>query len=177
MFGLSYGNRIVKLKNGTSSDRYVEIERLLRQFGIVDSMEEFRNNTTRYINEQLIKLIPLLICTVILVIVALCTISALNAKKRIKYVWNSVYMRFTMEKLSASYNLTKHCFITAFICGISSFCRHKYTGNYRSDELSQLFIWGFGNLLFVLAIVLIYILCSIIMPIGIMHNVTPQKKY
>lgn len=166
------GNRIVKLKNGTSSDRYVEIERLLRQFGIVDSMEEFRNNTTRYINEQLIKLIPLLICTVILVIVSSVSISALNAKKRIKY-FGILYICGSQWKNCLVINLI-NSFITAFMSGIFTYAAInvlKITGMLKATVISM----GLWQFIVCLVIVLLYILCSIIMPIGIMTRNTPKE--
>lgn len=77
------GNQIVTLKDNVSNERFKELELYLRDYGRVFDFEDFRENSLVYINGQLIKLVPMLICVIVLVIVSSVSASAVNIKKRL----------------------------------------------------------------------------------------------
>lgn len=166
------GNRIVTLKDGTSDDRNLEIMRYLRQYGIVTELDEFRDNTVIYINGQLIKLIPFLICTMILVVVSSVSISALNAKKRIKY-FGILYICGSRWKGCLYVNLVNNL-ITAFMSGVVTYVIIKMLE--ITDILTTTVIsMGLWQFVACLVIIIIYLVCSFVMPIVIMSRNTPKE--
>ena len=166
------GNRIVTLKDGTSDDRNLEIMRYLRQYGIVTELDEFRDNTVIYINGQLIKLIPFLICTMILVVVISVSISALNAKKRIKY-FGILYICGSRWKGCLYVNLVNNL-ITAFMSGVVTYVIIKMLE--ITDILTTTVIsMGLWQFVACLVIIIIYLVCSFVMPIVIMSRNTPKE--
>lgn len=78
------GNKqIIKYKSGLSDEK---IEELNKEFNSVSVMtlNKFSSASKLYVYEQIIKLLPLLICIVLLVIVSTVSISALNVKGGLK---------------------------------------------------------------------------------------------
>lgn len=78
------GDLIITLKDDVSEQRYQELEFYLRDFGRVFRLDEFRKNSMIYINGQLVKLVPMLICIIILVVVSSVSASALSVKNRLR---------------------------------------------------------------------------------------------
>lgn len=93
------GNQIVTLKDNVSNERFKELELYLRDYGRVFDFEDFRENSLVYINGQLIKLVPMLICVIVLVIVSSVSASAVNIKKETWRLWYLLSLRSKVERI------------------------------------------------------------------------------
>ncbi len=82
-YSISGNKQIIKYKSGLSDEK---IEALNKEFNSVSVMtlNKFSSASKLYVYEQIIKLLPLLICIVLLVIVSTVSISALNVKGGLK---------------------------------------------------------------------------------------------
>jgi hypothetical protein len=168
----SCGNLIVKLADNTSEERITELEFYLRDYSRTFTLDKFRENSLIYINGQLIKLVPMLICIIILVIVSSVSASALSVKSRIKdygiyYIcgskWNScVLIGFVGNLLTA-------VMAAAIAVCISNIMTVK--GIFENTVI------GFGKLHFLccMGIVILNMAISLIIPIIVMKRNTPKE--
>ena len=164
-------SRICIVNDNLTENEYTKLYRNIRQYGIITSLDDFRNNTTTYISSELIKLLPIFISLFILVIVSSVSISALNIKERIKeygifYIcgsgWKScILINFINNILTA---------ITSFIITLIILNIMKISG-FLGNTVITLGKW---QLLVCGGIVVVNLLISLIMPIGIMRKNTPR---
>lgn len=164
---LSNRKQLIKYKNDASQQEIDEMNNFLRGFGPTVDMKEFYNRSQNYFYNQMLKIVPLLICTVLLVVVSTISISALNIKNNIKlysifYVCGSnrrqcLSLCFFNSTLTVLIGLA----ITYIIMNISNI----------SGILGQTVIQiTNGGILMCAVAVLVHIACSMIMPVVLMNK-------
>lgn len=164
---LSNRKQLIKYKNDAPQQEIDEINNFLRSFGPTVDMKEFYNRSQNYFYNQMLKIVPLLICTVLLVVVSTISISALNIKNNIKlysifYVCGSnrgqcLSLCFFNSTLTTLIGLA----ITYIIMNISNI----------SGILGQTVIQiTNGGILMCAVAVLVHITCCMIMPVVLMNK-------
>ncbi len=164
---LSNRKQLIKYKSDASQQEIDEMNNLLRGLGPTVEMKEFYNSSQNYFYNQMLKIVPLLICTVLLIIVSTISISALTIKNNIKlysiyYVCGSdrrqcLTLYFFNSALTALIGLA----VTYIIMNISNI----------SGILGQTVIQiTNGGILMSAVAILLHIACSMIMPMVLMNN-------
>lgn len=168
----SYGNLIIRLKDSTSEERITELEFYLRDYGRTFMLDDFKENSMVYINGQLIKLVPMLICIIILVIVSSVSASALTVKKRLKD-YGIYYICGSKWNSCVFIGLIGNLFTAVMAGGIAVCISNVLTlkGIYENTVI------GFGklHLLCCSCICIFNIIISLIIPIIIMKRNTPKE--
>lgn len=78
-YTINQNKQIIRYKNGLSDEQIKNINKKFNSIGYI-TLDKFKSASKLYVYEQIIKLLPLLICIVLLVIVSTVSISALNVK-------------------------------------------------------------------------------------------------
>ena len=166
------GNQIVTLKDNVSNERFKEIELYLRDYGRVFDFEDFRENSLVYINGQLIKLVPMLICVIVLVIVSSVSASAVNIKKRlgdygIYYLCGAKWNAYIRIDLVCDL-MTAVMAAAIAVCISNVLTMSKFMGN-------TVISFGWLHLIGCVCIVILNILISLLIPGVIMRRNTPNE--
>lgn len=166
------GNQIVTLKDNVSNERFKELELYLRDCGRVFDFEDFRENSLVYINGQLIKLVPMLICVIVLVIVSSVSASAVNIKKRlgdygIYYLCGAKWNAYIKIDLVCDL-MTAVMAAAIAVCISNVLTMSKFMGN-------TVISFGWLHLIGCVSIVILNILISLLIPGVIMRRNTPNE--
>lgn len=166
------GNQIVTLKDNVSNERFKELELYLRDYGRVFDFEDFRENSLVYINGQLIKLVPMLICVIVLVIVSSVSASAVNIKKRlgdygIYYLCGAKWNAYIKIDLVCDL-MTAVMAAAIAVCISNVLTMSKFMGN-------TVISFGWLHLIGCVSIVILNILISLLIPGVIMRRNTPNE--
>lgn len=167
--GYSISNRkqLIKYKSDASQQEIDEMNNLLRGLGPTVDMKEFYNRSQNYFYNQMLKIVPLLICTILLIVVSTISISALNIKNNIKlysvfYVCGSNRRKcLCLCLFNSILTVVIGIAITYIIMSISNI----------SGALGQtvIQITNIGILMCAVAVV-VHIVCSMIMPVVLMNK-------
>ena len=167
--GYSISNRkqLIKYKSDASQQEIDEMNNLLRGLGPTVDMKEFYDRSQNYFYNQMLKIVPLLICTILLIVVSTISISALNIKNNIKlysvfYVCGSNRRKcLCLCLFNSILTVVIGIAITYIIMSISNI----------SGALGQtvIQITNIGILMCAIAVV-IHIVCSMIMPVVLMNK-------
>ena len=166
------GNQIVTLKDNVSNERFKELELYLRDYGRVFDFEDFRENSLVYINGQLIKLVPMLICVIVLVIVSSVSASAVNIKKRlgdygIYYLCGAKWNAYIKIDLVCDL-MTAVMAAAIAVCISNVLTMSEFMGN-------TVISFGWLHLIGCVCIVILNILISLLIPGVIMRRNTPNE--
>lgn len=166
------GNMIVGFKDSVSGERAEELELSLRDYGRVFSLDKLRKNSMVYISGQLAKLLPMLICVVVMVIVSSVSASALNVKSRLKdhsiyYVCGSKWSSCLMI------GFVENVLTVVLASGAAAVLWKIFTlkGFFKSTVI----IFGKYQLMVCVGIALLDIAAAIILPAVIMKRNTPKE--
>jgi hypothetical protein len=167
------GLQIVNFSDSLSDSQRTELKSQLEGYGnIIDDTESINERSLKYINGEMIKLLPLLICIFVLVAVSSVSLSALSAKKNLKlygiyYLCGSGWKNCTLINLTNNAITSLAGILTAVVavavikgCGLLS---------------NTVFTFGRTQLLSVLGVVLLNLLISMVMPAVIMKRNTPKE--
>ena len=167
--GYSISNRkqLIKYKSDASQQEIDEMNNLLRGLGPTVDMKEFYDRSQNYFYNQMLKIVPLLICTILLIVVSTISISALNIKNNIKlysvfYVCGSNRRKcLCLCLFNSILTVVIGIAITYIIMSISNI----------SGALGQtvIQITNIGILMCAVAVV-VHIVCSMIMPVVLMNK-------
>lgn len=167
--GYSISNRkqLIKYKSNASQQEIDEMNNLLRGLGPTVDMKEFYDRSQNYFYNQMLKIVPLLICTILLIVVSTISISALNIKNNIKlysvfYVCGSNRRKcLCLCLFNSILTVVIGIAITYIIMSISNI----------SGALGQtvIQITNIGILMCAVAVV-VHIVCSMIMPVVLMNK-------
>jgi hypothetical protein len=120
----------------------------------------------------MIKLMPLLICIFVLVAVSSVSLSALRAKKNLK-LYGIYYVCGSKWNNCILINLINNT-ITS-VAGVLTALIAVNIIKIKGLLANTVFTFGGVQLLFVLAVILLNLLISMLMPIGIMRRNTPKE--
>lgn len=165
------GNIIVRLDNDVSRERTEELEFYLRNFGTVTPLCEFRENSEIYINGELVKLLPILICVIILVITSSVSAGAIRTKGSLRsyavyYICGAKWSGCVAITLVSNILTTALATMLAVIA-----CKIPAVSAKMSSTVISFGKWQF---LFCLAIVVFNTITSMIIPYLILKKNSPK---
>ncbi|MCD7811701.1 MAG: hypothetical protein LUG91_07620 [Ruminococcus sp.] len=135
-------------------------------------LNEMKSNSMDFIFSQLYTLFPILVCILILTLVGAISTSALSAKRQLRN-YAVYYICGLKWKQCAVINLFSSliCILISFALSIIAAFIAKATG-ILGDTVISLGVW---QILGCVVIMIIYVLFSIILPLNIIGNNTPNK--
>ena len=167
--GCSISNRkqLIKYNSDATQQEIDEINNLLRGLGPTVDMKEFYDRSQNYFYNQILKIVPLLICAILLIVVSTISISALNIKNNIK-LYSVFYVCGSNRKQCLCLCLF-NSILTALIGTAIAFIIMNISN--VSGILGQTVIQttAIGILLCVVAII-IHLVCSMVMPAVLMNK-------
>jgi hypothetical protein len=171
--GILKGVQIVNFKENLSESEKNDLKTQLGQYGtVIDDTKNINERSLKYINGEMIKLMPLLICIFVLVAVSSVSLSALRAKKNLK-LYGIYYVCGSKWNNCILINLINNT-ITS-VAGILTALIAVNIIKIKGLLANTIFTFGGVQLLFVLAVILLNLLISMLMPIGIMRRNTPKE--
>lgn len=163
------GNKqIIKYKSGLSDEK---IEALNKEFNSVSVMtlNKFSSASKLYVYEQIIKLLPLLICIALLVIVSTVSISALNVKGGLKTY--SIFYVCGSDRGQCLGVCLINSILTAGLAAVVSVILMNVGSISGLLGATVIKASSFGILACAIAFIL-HIICSMVMPITLMSKGT-----
>ena len=138
----------------------------------IATLSEYNENTLDYINEQYIKLLPILLCVFVIVIAELICSAPLHTKEQIRNygVYFLCGARFKgCLKESLAYSLL--ILSGAVIIGLSAFAL------FQSTEYAELFEHNFAanNMIITFAIIAAMLVLSLVIPFFMVRRTSPVK--
>lgn len=135
--------------------------------GAVKSLDDFKTVSKLYVYEQIIKLVPILICIGLLVIVSTVSISALNVKHGLR-TYSIYYICGSSRSKCLQICLINSILtiVLAFIFAATAMGAGKILG-FLSKTIITISILGIAACT---VVILIHIICSMIMPVTLMNK-------
>ncbi|MCD8187470.1 MAG: hypothetical protein LUD57_02420 [Ruminococcus sp.] len=168
------GNVIIKYNDYTSEETIAENYSKLGQMTTLYSTNGsiIKEGSLDYIFSQIYNLMPIFICVFILTLVGAISTSALSAKRQLRN-YAVYYICGLKWKQCAVINLFSSliCILISFALSIIAAFIAKATG-ILGDTVISLGVW---QILGCVVIMIIYVLFSIILPLNIIGNNTPNK--
>lgn len=168
------GNVIIKYNDDTSEETIAENYSKLGQMTTLYSTNGsiIKEGSLDYIFSQIYNLMPIFICVFILTLVGAISTSALSAKRQLRN-YAVYYICGLKWKQCAVINLFSSliCILISFALSIIAAFIAKATG-ILGDTVISLGVW---QILGCVVIMIIYVLFSIILPLNIIGNNTPNK--
>lgn len=167
-YTINTNKQIIKYKSGLSDE---QIKKLNNELGssIFVTLDDFRSASELYVYEQIIKLLPILICIALLVIVSTVSISALNVKGGLR-TYSIFYVCGSSRSQCLGICLINSIFTVVMAVAFTAIAMNA--GNIF-DLLSKTVITtSVAGVLACAAAVILQIACSMIMPITLMSNGT-----
>ncbi len=168
------GNVIIKYNDDTSEETIAENYSKLGQMATLYSTNGsiIKEGSLDYIFSQIYILMPIFICVFILTLVGAISTSALSAKRQLRnyavyYICGLKWKQCTVINLFSSLI----CILISFALSIIAAFIAKATG-ILGDTVISLGVW---QILGCVVIMIIYVLFSIILPLNIIGNNTPNK--
>ncbi len=154
------------------NDSIIEKYNEMSDFNFCLPGEELVKNTNEYINETYIKMLPIIICVVIVVIIGLIGSIAINTRNQI-YNY-SVYFLCGCRwkdciKISLA-NISIYMIVSVIISVIALYIMNLFNFNYLIGQVYEL-----NNLLISVGILLFMILFSMILPMFIINGTSPVE--
>lgn len=165
--GISNRKQLIKYKSNASQQEIDGMNNLLRGLGPTVDMKDFYDKSQNYFYNQILKIVPLLICAVLLIVVSTISISALNIKNNIK-----LYSVFYVCGSNRRQCLTL-CLFNSILTVLIAVAIAYIVMNVSniSGILKQTVIQiTDSGLLMCAAAVLIHLGCSMIMPVALMSK-------
>lgn len=168
------GNLFIKYLPDTPDEVIDDTDKAIRRLHTLQTstIKDLKRNSLEYIFSQIYNLIPIFICVLILTLVGAISTSALSAKVQLRNyaVFNICGLEW---RKCAIIN-----FWSSFICAMTSFITSVFaivilkTLGILGETVIEIGIW---ELLGCLAIIIIYVALSIILPINIIGSNTPNQ--
>ena len=142
----------------------------MNAYGTTYLFRDIQTESQRFINSELIKLLPLLICIFTLVIVSSVSISALSVKSQLKS-YGIYYLCGSPWNKCLIINLINNLLTEFFSCIIAVILAVLF--RLFSSE-SIIFSFGFYQIAICSVILIFNLLLSFIIPIGLMKRNAPK---
>lgn len=167
-YSISGNKQIIKYKSGLSDEK---IKALNKEFNSVSVMtlNKFSSASKLYVYEQIIKLLPLLICIVLLVIVSTVSISALNVKGGLKTY--SIFYVCGSDRGQCLWVCLINSILTAGLAAVVSVILMNVGSVSGLLGATVIKASSLGILACAIAFIL-HIICSMVMPITLMSKGT-----
>lgn len=167
------GLQIVSFKEGLSQEEKSGLLSELGKYGtIIDETSAVNERSEKYIREELVKLMPLLICVFVLVAVSSVSLSAISVKKNLK-LYGIYYVCGSRWKNCILINLINNVITSA--AGVLTAVIIINVIKVKGLLENTVFSFGKPQLLFTAALIVLNLLISMIIPLGIMKRNTPKE--
>lgn len=171
-YTINTNKQIIKYKNGLSDE---QIQKLNKELGSSTPvpLKDFRSVSELYVYEQIIKLLPILICIVLLVIVSTVSISALNVKSGLRTY--SIYYVCGCDIIRCLGICLLNCILTVVTAIVFALLIVNAGSIFdlSSKIVISMSVTGFFACS---AAVVLQIICSMIMPITLMSKSTLKNN-
>ena len=168
------GNIVVTYSDNTLDEVIAASDRSIKRMHAARSVptEEMKNNSLKYIFSQIYDLMPIFTCILILTLVGTVSTSALSAKHQrrnyaIYYICGLKWRQCSLVNLFSSLICITISFVISLVLTLVA-----TKTDIMSGTVIELGIW---QLLGCLAIALIYVLLSVMLPISIVGRNTPNQ--
>lgn len=172
-----YSSMILTFKNQIDSQVFDEIEKKISEksyysIGLIANLKDFNKNSKEYITEQAKALFPIMVIILIMVLISSISVSAISTRRKLKdyaifYInglqWNQCSLINLYESLIIS--------VISIILSVVTILVIQLTPLAESVKI----IWSIYGFLACLAIMLLYILISMLMPFIIIKHNTPKE--
>ncbi len=168
------GNVFVTYPENTDDSQIEANDQVIRSLAAryTESTETMRQNSLEYIFSQIYNLMPIFICVFILTLVGAVSTSALSAKHQLKN-YAVYYICGLKWKQCAKVNFWSSfiCVMTAFLLSIGIAVVAISTG-VLGETVIEIGLW---QIVGCIAVIIIYILLSLILPLNIIGRSTPNQ--
>jgi len=168
------GNVFVTYPDNASPETIEKGNQTMKQLhsAYTSSTENMKKNSLEYIFSQLYNLMPIFICVLILTLVGAVSTSALSAKRQLKN-YAVYYICGLKWRQCATVNFFSSltCVLISFALSIGSAFIAKTTGLLGGTVIEL----GWWQILGCFAVIIIYMLLSIILPLNIIGSSTPNQ--
>lgn len=158
--------------NETTYDNAAAREQLSKAGGSTVSLDKMYENSRAYLQEELLKLLPIVVVLMILVLVSGVSISALSTRRRLKD-----YAKYYVVGLRWGQCVLVNLFqslITAVAAAVASVAA-LFIAQYTALADMIMIFWNGWVVLAMIGVMALYLLFSMIMPTIMLKSVTPKQ--
>lgn len=165
---------IIKYSENVSEEQLEKQKNLLSNYGAVfsSSLKKIDKNSKRYLYHDVYNLLPIITMLLILVIVSSISSTALSTRRRLKD-YSIYYINGLQWKHCVIINLFQSVFISLISIIISIACAKFIQISIFADNIK--IIWNQYTITTIIAILILYLSVSMIMPAIIIGKNTPKQ--
>ena len=164
---------LVTFDNDISDEQYDKLCAQLALYGSQIPLNEFSKRSKLYVYDQIVQLLPILICIALLMVVSTVSISTLNTKMSLRTyaiyytlgcTWKGSIMISFVNAMLTTFAAVCICVIAVSVMKIQGFLE------------TTVFVFGRTELAFCLIAFALYMLCSLISPLVCINNTSPKEN-
>ena len=164
---------LVTFDDSISDEQYDKLCAQLALYGSQIPLNEFSKRSKLYVYDQIVQLLPILICIALLMVVSTVSISTLNTKMSLRTyaiyytlgcTWNKSIMISFVNAMLTTFAAVCVCVIAVSVMKIQGFLE------------TTVFVFGRTELAFCLIAFALYMLCSLISPLVCINNTSPKEN-
>lgn len=172
-YAIAHQRMLINYKDGLSQEQIEDLHTELNRFGPNIDLRDFSRYSKLYVYNQIVQLLPILVCIALLLVVSTISVSTLNTKLNLHTFAIYYTLGCTWKKcLGIS-------FVNAFLTSaISVLMCVMFTNILKvSGTLGNtVFEFGMSEFLWCLATWALFILCSIISPLICINTTSPKEN-
>ena len=164
---------LVTFDDSISDEQYDKLCSQLAIYGSQIPLNEFSKRSKLYVYDQIVQLLPILICIALLMVVSTVSISTLNTKMSLRTyaiyytlgcTWKGSIMISFVNAMLTTFAAVCVCVIAVSVMKIQGFLE------------TTVFVFGRTELAFCLIAFALYMLCSLISPLVCINNTSPKEN-